>query len=308
MIRNKILKLITLIYSILLVYFYDGGDLLDYKNYYAEVGNYSILNGFLHYVGSLGASEPIYYVITYTSSILGVPHALLVIILNFLLISSYLNNFDQKNKFALFIAMSMLVGFHFSMLFTELERLKLGFIFTFIALSYEQRKWRYCLLMLAFLSHLSLLILFVVQILVDTLNPRGWRLKINFKNLIIGTLLILILLATSQESLQAKLQHYVRGLNYFSFIEAFLITIYFSFLAQRNRAEVMILGIIITLLSPFIGGGRLLIIALPIFFMRVQGSKKFINQLALFPIAMYYLIRGIMFFYNTVETGRGITI
>ena len=308
MISNKILKLITVIYSILLIYYYDGGDLLDYRNYYAEVGNYGILNGFRYYVGSLGASEPIYYVITYTSSTLGVPHALFVIILNFLLISSYLNNFDQKSKFSLFMAMSMLVGFHFAMLFTELERLKLGFIFTFIALSYEQRKWRYCLLMLALLSHLSLLILFIVQILVDTVNPRGWRLKINFKNLIIGTLLFLILLATRQEALQAKLQHYVRGFDYSSFIEAFLITIYFSFLAQRNRAEVMILGSIISLLSPFIGGGRLLIIALPIFFMRVQGSKKVINQFVLFPIGMYYLIRGIMFLYNTVEMGRGIKI
>lgn len=288
--------------------YYRGGDLLDYENYYLGLRHYNFFDGFLYYVGSLGAAEPVYYIITFLSSKMYIPHYFLILILNYYLIVGFLRNFNQERHFSLFIAFCMLVGFHFAMLYTELERLKIGFIFVFYAISSTSLRKRYLLFSLGVLSHFSIAILLIVFIIHDTLRPRGWKVHFDFKKVLIVIIFIAVLILGNHAAIQSKVQHYLRAPDYIAFIESACLAIFFGLVAQNNRSIVVTLGFVVSLLSPVFGGGRLLILVLPLFFCWAADNQKALNQFLILPLALYYLFRGIMFAVNVVYTGRGITV
>lgn len=287
---------------------YQGGDLIDYRDFYLFVKPLSLVDGYVSYREYLGASEPIYYLVNRLGGFLGLPHLLFSLILNLALIYSFLINLNGHSKYSLFLGLCVLLGFHFGMLYTELERLALGLTFIFLAQHRGEKFQFYFFNLLGILSHFSLAIVVFAKLLSDMLAISRGKPKINLTVTLPFICIFFLVIAFFREPIQSKIEFYTGQLSILAALEMLLVVLFFFLVSEKHKYKIMVLGSISLFLSPFLGGGRLFIIILPMLFIYCSDNRRILNQLASLPLLAYFLIRGFNFAYHTFSFGRGITL
>lgn len=322
--RSKALPLIT-VCGISLCYFlisiYEGGDLIGYQSYFSNVKQRSILEGYLFYRSILGASEPVYYLLTWYISNLGVDYLVFKVAIAsclYIVLSTTLLRFSIPLPSILLFCST---NFYLLALYSELERLSVAMIFFLLALrSKSQGKlfWTTLFCGLALGSHLQITILLFAIILgyqVESIALRRDWMKIRINSLLKQVLALSLVLAsvvaflasaageTFFATINHKIEYYSGSSSMLSLLQAALL-FPLMFLLSKNRLRDTVVYAIISCFIFVFGGDRLNIFLAMLVLILAYTNNRWRHPLALVAHT-YFTVKGLNFMFLVITTGRG---
>lgn len=312
MIKKKFIFLaVFMIANILILPSYVTGDRANYQEYYETIIGLSLSDSFVELILILSAFEPIFFIISWFSAQIGFNYIVFSILLNLGLALAIIRVLERAKVSPVHLALILFGNFYFTVLFTELERLKLGFLFLFLAKATNESRYKYTFSILSILSH------FQIGILIFALNFEkifkkvyrfGLSLKFNTNQLVLGTISLSVLLFVYLQTnfgsyIFYKLSAYSNNYSILGILK------YFSFgltliIASTNRKSAIY---IVTSLFPFmmmLGEQRInIFLAILITYEIVKNNKSgiFIR----FAITIFFLLKSMSFWINFIEKGRG---
>jgi hypothetical protein len=186
------------------VYSQGARDNFYYYNFfeYLKSNNPNFFTGFFKYHNLTGASEPIFYFVSYLISIMNVSYVSYISILNIFFIaclSYFLASFKNKFYFYFLAITYISCDFYVFVLLSEVHRLKLGFAFSFLLLASLMKNKKlvfyYVMMIMSHFQTGMLSLLFFNKI------------KLRFKNVAIIVLILLPLMPMIYQKFIA----YIRG-------------------------------------------------------------------------------------------------
>lgn len=310
---------ILLCYS--LISFYEGGDFYSYQSYFSAVNQFGVFEGYLYYRNVLGAPEPVYYLITWSISSLGVEYfAFKVAIASCLYIvsSATLLRFGIPG---LMIILFCSTNFYLLALYSELERLGVAMIFILLGLqSQSQGKLVRVVLfgVLALGSHSQTAILLLAIGLgkqVESIALHGGIKKISLKALVGQVLVLVFTVAAVVEfmvsplggvaitTLEQKIDYYSGSSGIAPLVQAALF-FPLMFLFSKNRLRDTVIYAVISVFIFVFGGERLNIFLAMFVLMLAFTNNRWKHPLALLA-HVYFTVKGLQFISLVIETGRG---
>lgn len=301
--------LISFFWSVFLLSNYTEGDYVDYSGAYEAMYEKPYMQSYLIYGGLIGSSEPIPFTISWIAANIGFDRISFVSLFNSLTVIAFLA-LGRKIKGSLVVlSVITLSNLYFLALFTELERLKFGFLFFFISIYfYERKRLFFVLSLIAILSHLQFLIMYGGLLLVyfkDQFKDLALHFRIK-KNLVSITLLAVCLLVLMSDALVAKFIYYRNefpGFNYLHLLKL-LPFVVLSYYYAQNKGDVLICFLPLFIMIALVGGNRLIIFAYFIFLYFAFQRRSGLN-LGVLATTVYFAITGAYFIFNIFESGRG---
>lgn len=302
-----IYSIIPFSFSCFLTINYDGGDFIDYKNYFHKLYGYDIFTGYILYFNTLGATEPFYYLLNFLFCNVGFNYYHFVLFFNFLFILTFLINIKEFSFYTYIVATSYLIGFHAAMLYVELERLKVAFVFFFLGLNNKSKFLSSSLLLISVFCHYSIIIIFFGKLLQKMFLTYSGKVYLKYKY--IGYFAILLFIPIIfYDKFFIKVDHYISSFKTIIFFEALITLLYIIICYPKSFFGFLIFSLPILSLSPFFEGGRILILWTPTIFLLSTIKTTYYSRLLFFPFIIYFLYRGINFACLTYQNGRGITL
>jgi hypothetical protein len=303
-----------------LVSIYRGGDLITYQSYFTEVKKFGLFDGYLFYRSRVGAAEPVYYLITWLVSSLGVEYfAYKVTIASYIFIVSgaTLLRFGVPT---LVIILFCSTNFYLLALYTELERFSFAVLFLLLAMRARSRGRMISVVLLGILSlgsHFQILILFVaigLSWVFESILLRGGR-RIGANNAI-RLILGLVAIACSgaallsgpisgliAENIGKKLEYYILTPTIVSLTQA-LALFPLMLMVSRKRIRDSLIYAVISVAVFLFGGDRLNIFLVMFVLMLAFANNRWKHPLVL-PAHAYFTFKGVQFISLVIETGRG---
>ncbi len=307
-ISQSLISILVFFVSLFFLEMYEGGDFERYRSYYDAISRASLIDAFSSYRNILGASEPLYFFVSWILSFLGISYIFFVSLSNSILCFVFLNWCFLRFRASLFPAICVLSNFYFFVLFFELERLKLAFIFYFISLSFFGGYKRTFSAFLSISSHFQLMVLLAANY-IDFAFKKLTRTilygKLDFILLVVFVFLSFLAYKFSEYFFE-KISFYYEGLDYLALVKFIPFLILFIYLGLKlNRFFQMIcVGTLFSLLTLFLGGDRLNILAFFFVLPFLLKVKKGINFAGFF-LLVYFGGKGVLFLYNIILYGRG---
>lgn len=184
--------------------FYAGlvRDNINYSGFYSvDLYRLSLAESYQLYRQHVGASEPIYFLYSYLFSISGFKFEYSILVLNFLFSSTIvlfsLKINMSKLKVVIFCVF-LCFNYYFFVLFSELHRLLLGFIFITLSFCTVSPRLRLVLFSLSVLSHLQMLFLLPLYL--------KWRLD---KKLVLSLAFLLVFVLLFFDALAGKVTYHL---------------------------------------------------------------------------------------------------
>lgn len=307
---NRLIISITSLYifffSIYLLGIYTEGDYIDYSNAYEAILGKSYLQAFISYQGLIGSSEPIHFTISWIASNIGIDRILFVSLFNALTAFIFLKLGKKLNASLFILLLIVVTNFYFFALFTELERLKFGFLFFFSALYFiENRKLFIIFSIVTVLTHLQFLVIYAGFLAIYFLKQiknilLNYRMEIKVLFFIAISISITVLMF---DQLNAKFIYYYQQVQFLALLKVMPFVALILFYAQ-NKREVLVFIMPLLLMIFLIGGNRLIIFAYFIFLFNGIRYNRGLN-FGIFVTSLYYFIGSIIFIFNIYEHGRG---
>lgn len=283
---------------------YSKGDSARYTYFYNSLHDYSFIDGYSFYETSLGASEPIYYVMIFFFNE----------IVNKTIFFSFLNAFfgfilsKRLLKIGMHPILLILIAFnfYFLVLLIPAERLKVSIIFLLLSVSDLGLRYRITSLILSLLSHFQTFILIAARFK-DTIKKLYLSLRFgNIKNIFKIVLLFLILLSVPyyfRDDIGEKLAAYNDEGGIKALVKPFFFLILNLFYVSRDKFEIWIIHLPIMIAAFFIGDSRLVIFSFGIFLYYALQYKRGINFGTLISL-LYFAGKGIEFLINVKSNGH----
>jgi hypothetical protein len=304
-----------------LISIYESGDFYRYQSYFSGVNRFGVLEGYLYYRNVLGAPEPVYYLITWFISSLGVKYfAFKVAIASclYIILSATLLRFGIPG---LMIILFCSTNFYQLALYSELERLSVAMIFILLGLQYlSQGKSVRAILFgaLALGSHSQTAILLLAIGLgkqVESITLHGGIKKLSLKALFgqalalgftvaaVVAFMVSPLGGVAITTLEQKIDYYSGSSGIASLVQAALF-FPLMFLFSKNRLRDTVIYAVISVFIFVFGGERLNIFLAMFVLMLAFANSRWKHPLALLA-HVYFTVKGLQFISLVIETGRG---
>lgn len=303
--------LLAFLLSLFLLHFYTKGDQLHYTAFYNGVHNFDFFRGYLFYNRSLGASEPIYYIIIYIFSAF-LKKNFLIAMVNAILsynVSLVLTRL-QVNKL---LIISLLLNFYMIVLFTGAERLKFSIaILSFYFLASGSLKQN-SLLLLSVFTHFQTSLLAIGIKFKDILYfiRSIFLLRMSFKKVFLMTLLVLgslgalVAFYLLQKQLMQKWNYYSSSQSLMNIIKPTIFLV--LTLCYRKKISLLeIFGMFLPLIviSMLLGSERIVIFCYFVFFYYASRVNHGIN-IGILLSQSYFIYKGIDFIINILQHNKG---
>lgn len=286
---------------------YTEGDQIKYIQAYNNMESVPLLDAFTNYSLIIGSLEVGYFLIIWFASNLGISKILLIGCINSLL-ASLLVNLLLKYNVSIFVILTLIFGnFYFIALYTELERLKFGFLFFVIALTLiNKKKYFYFFSSLSLINHTQFL-LFYTGFFLGSLIPSLRGVLNNFKVgkslVFVNLLLLAIFTFFMQEHIITKATFYFSNINFLSFLKScplIFLAYFYSKKDSMSFAVLLILAIGVLLL----GGDRInIFIYFSFLYYGLQVNRGL--NFGILITSLYFTFKGILFINNIMDYGRG---
>lgn len=288
--------------------YYQYGDLEHYKYFYDNIKSYSIIEGFAFYTSSLGASEPIYYIIVYIVSFLDINKELFFTLINsvfgFCLSYSLL-----KLRMHPLLLIPLFYNFYFLVLLGPAERLKMSLFFIILIFMVRRTSWKQLLFLFSILTHFQSFLLlifnnarrlsdFVIKFL------RGRLLKSVFFYIIIAFFFLIGLLIFAP-TFERKVIGYSDNMSIDNIFKSLLFLILTILYVKKSDLFLVLFMHLPFLLASFVvGESRIVIFSFFIFVFWGIQYKRGLN-LGLTFCLIYFAYKGVVFLNDIVQYGEG---
>jgi hypothetical protein len=292
--------------SLWILPYYTEGDLINYNAVYESLKGVDLIAGFGIYAGWLGSYEPIHFIFSWVFSNVGLERIQFIAILNAILGLSFVILCEKYRVNNLIAITLVFMSFYFMVLFTELERLKLAFIFFFSSLYfYDSKKRSFLLSLLCLFTHVQFLVIYAGALLVyfQRQSVKVYREKKINKSFLVLVIVGLAFVLIMRHHIIYKLMHYYSGLEFVALIK-FLPFVLLSLLYARKKVTCVVFFMPISILVLLVGGSRLNIFGYFIFLYYALQYRRGLN-LGVVVTSVYFGIQSIVFLSNIFETGRG---
>jgi hypothetical protein len=275
-------------------YAYD--DLKLYNLSYEQISNLNLLEAYAIYFLIIGSFEPVHFFLTWIASNVGLDRNLFVGICNLLLFTSFFQLCRSYRVNTLVILFVCFSSFYFWILFLELERLKLSFVFLFYAglMSRNNGKYQLIFYLLAVITHLqsSFILLGIFCFYKRDYIFRLFKGYLNYY-LILIILLIVGVFSLLSTHIYYKLISYLGGLFFIDFLKMLIFPI-ISFIYKKSIFQVLVIFLPTLLAVIVLGGGRLNIIAYFLTLLFILPISQGFN-IATLALSMYFMIKNYLF-------------
>lgn len=262
---------------------YTGGDPVLYRYAYDALGTATLEHGFFLYSVILSSTEPVYFVLVWISSHLGIPREFFIGISSAVLALLATVLLVRRGASTAIAAIIVSSSFYFILLYTTTERLKIAVIFLIASMLTTQKpKTAIAFAFLATAAHIqvSLIYFSILTIYMSGQLRQAVKTKALPPNMIGTILIVIIVIAASyfilRGQISAKSTSYV-GLGQQSELIMVAPFYFLSLFYTKKYVEVTLLFIPIFVLTPIIGYGRLNIFSYFIFLYYAVGVRKGLN-------------------------------
>ncbi|MFN5254434.1 MAG: hypothetical protein ACK5BY_01175 [Limnohabitans sp.] len=287
------------------------GDHFKYRLNYDSLADSGVVDGYFLYNSQLGAGEPVYYLLTYLLSNLGVDFEIFNNILTFLLVYLTISVLTRGGLSISLAAIILFPSYYLMVLSIDVIRLKVAIIFFLIALNDSKN---YKSIILSILSQFQIIGYYVSWILAAIINKalsnlvkNSWKFTFNLRSALKFFLilsLIIILLNVFLMYLVEKIAHYSDQGSLMSLLQLLvfplLIGLNFGFFSKK-----FYFFIPLVVMSFFVGPGRVTIMIYAAF-LYMTSKLRFNNFLLLnVPFSVYYLSKTYLYISALIDSGSG---
>ncbi len=303
------LSLITFGLSMIILPHYQGGDQLFYRETYSLLSDLDFIKGYKVYFLNLGATEPIYYLIIWISSHIGIDKDIFIAIANSILTYVALGLLIRRNVSLLISAIVVLTNYYFWVMYTGAERLKFGFIFLIISLYSIKNLKRFSTI--AVLSHFQTTLIYIPMLfsyVVKSIMPIISSKKVRTGSMIISILTLIFLLVfvvIFYSQILSKVQYYfINGESHLYKIFLFMLLTIIYAGKKQNIENVVLLFIPLIILTFIVGDERVNMMGYFIFLYYAVQVNKGINMGVLVS-SLYFIVKTYFFMDNILVHGDG---
>lgn len=293
--------------SLFFIPYYIYGDQVHYHRIYDGVSYFNLSDAYSFYKANIDSQEPVYFLLSWVSSTLGIDKIYFVTFFNVLLSFFAYKYFTKIGGHPFVVFLIVTFGYYSYVLFFAAERLKFGFLFLLIGLLYSKR--RYIFYVVSVLSHaqmIALLSSFVVfRFKDDVLNIlRNNKVSKNTLFLLMsGAIVSVLVFFIMREHLLSKINSYFELKGVFELIKlgAFFILSYFY---AKDKSNAVALFVPLFFLVLIFGGERINFLGYFVFlYFSLQYKKGF--NLGSVLVNSYFFYTGAVFLWKIVKYGNG---
>lgn len=299
--------LFSIILSIALFGYYDGGDQKHYHAYWDVVPELSFFEAYTRSKLMLGSAEPGYTLMSFIFAGI-IDKDILISLLNGLL-GFYLAKWMIRKKVSLLVISLTLSNYYLLVLFFAAERLKLSLLFILIAENYRVTSMVWYLA--AMLSHVSSALLLLIKYS-NTVLGNFYRIlltgAVTKKNVLLfclGTMIIASITIILYEHILSKLEFSGVG-DKFSIVAVIKIMVFvaFSIIYSKKRLEPLIASIPLFLFGAMLGPERITMFAFLMFMYYGLQHRRGVN-VGVIVASVYFMLKGVIFVDTFITYGNG---
>lgn len=292
---------------------YTGGDPSLYRYVYDALATESLSHGFFFYSVILSSTEPLYYIIIWTLSHIGVPREVFIGASSAVLALLSTNILVKRGANLLIASVVVSSSFYFILLYTTTDRLKIATIFLIASvLSADRLKLAIVFAFLATAAHIQVAILYLSFITIYTTNQLRTAIKTGtISSNVIGTTVVVIAVILVSyyvigNQIASKADSYI-GLgkteDLFRVLPFYFATLYYA----KDRISVTLLFLPIIALTPIVGYGRLNIFSYFILLYYCSEKRQGIN-IPVILTTLYFGYSSYVFLSRIIEFGEPLLV
>lgn len=302
---SLVVALVVFLISIVFGPGYQYGDQAHYREIYAEIGGRDFFDAYSHYSLGLSSSEIVHFFLSWVASTIGVEKDLFISGFNGLFAFYVMRLFSRWKVNLIVSSFIVLTNFYFLVIFFSAERLKFGVFFVVLSLLFiERKRFFFFFSLLAFFSHVQVLIIYASIFLgyFSNVCRRGLTFAI-LRNLFVISIFSLLSVLFMYDHLVSKFAAYHRAQEPFDF---FRMAIFFimSFYYAKNRPQVVFVFIPMALAVFLVGDERVNLMGYFVFLYYALPVAKGIN-IAVISTSIYFAYFGLRFMNNISKYGTG---
>jgi hypothetical protein len=309
---QAIIAIVVYLTGLYIFPYYTFGDQFHYNKVYHEIGNINIRDAFIYYQAHLSSKELIHFLLTWTTSSMGIKKDVVMSLSNAAL-AYYAISVMRKMHVAYPIAIIIVTtNFYFMVLYFSAERLKYGILFSIISMLYINNIRQFIVIsMLSVVSHVQMLLVYSsIGLRWFLVSVYGFMKTLKLKKaLIIYPIIIIALLYVGKYLLQqhiiTKYESYYQSFNFsISALPKVIIFMIASIWYSKNKIETMLLFVPIIFATYIVGGERINILAYLLFLysmLRVNNGKN----IPIYASSLYFAIKGYYFISKVIQHGNG---
>jgi hypothetical protein len=295
-------------WSYILLSYYTEGDQVSYLKFYEFQKDLTIYSIFSKDKFILDTSEPLYKLLVWIGSNLGIDKKIYTSAFN-LILSLGLILFLKKEKAPLHSYFFILFNYYLIMLFAPAERLKYAYVFLIYS-TLVSYKLKYFFILLAVLCHAQIIILIIGYLLYFFLKfTQNKSLKLKFLS-ILYYMILLLFIYLFKGNIKIFLEFaYHKFTSYkadYFFVDYYKILILsFSFLlVTKKPIKLFIIYFPMIAISYIIGDQRIniLIFSIGMYYIIIE---KQLNHPIIIILMIYYFIKNTIFLYNIFKYNDG---
>lgn len=296
---------LVLLLSLLIMPFYTDGDQTVYGKVYEALPDLGLTEGFIFYSLSLSSEEFVHFFLSWVASRF-VEKGLFIALSNAILAYVTMSLFQKWRASVIIAFLLLLTNFYFLVLYFAAERLKFGFIFLALSMTYIDHVKRFFgFATLALISHVQIIIVYV-SILFNVFVRqivKLFRTATVSKSLLFLIPFLFIPPLLVQDQIIAKFHSYynVRTLTELAKILVFLLL---SLWYSKKKMETIILFIPIVITVYLVGGFRVNLFGYFVFLyygLQFRGGWNF----GVLATSAYFAYSSIGFLANVFQHGDG---
>lgn len=242
---------------------YTGGDPSLYRYVYGALATENLRHGFFFYSVILSSTEPLYYLLVWSLSHLGIPREIFIGTSSAILAFLSVKILVQRGANIILATVIVSTSFYFILLFTTTERLKIAVIFLIASvLMINRPRIAIVFAFLAVSAHIQVAILYLsFATIYVTAELRNAIVSKSLSVRLIGTTVAVFIFSLAAyyvigNQIASKAGSYI-GLGETSdlvrVLPLFLMTLWYS----KDRINALLLFLPIIALTPIVGYGRL---------------------------------------------------
>jgi len=292
---------------------YTGGDPSLYRYVYDALATESLSHGFFFYSVILSSTEPLYYIIIWTLSHIGVPREVFIGVSSAILALLSTNILVRRGAHLLVASAVVSSSFYFILLYTTTDRLKIATIFLIASvMSANRLRLAIAFAFLATAAHIQVAILYLSFITIYMANQLRTAIKIGtISSNVIGTTVAVIAVVLVSyyvigNQIASKANSYI-GLgkteDLIRVIPFYLATLYYA----KDRVNVSLLFLPIIALTPIVGYGRLNIFSYFILLYYCSEKRQGVN-IPVILSTVYFGYSSYVFLARIIEFGEPLLV
>ncbi len=293
--------------SLLFIPYYVYGDQVHYQRIYDGISYLNLSDAYIFYKTNIDSKEPVYFLLSWVSSTLGIDKVYFIAFFNVLLSFFAYKYFTKIGGHPFVVFLIVTFGYYSYVLFFAAERLKFGFLFLLIGLLYSKR--RYIFYVVSVLSHVQMIALlssFVVfRFKDDVLNIlRNNRVsKSTLFLLMSGSIISVLVFFIMREHLLSKINSYFEIRGFFELVKlgSFFVLSYFY---AKDKSNAVAFFLPLFFLVFIFGGERINFLGYFVFLYFALQYKKGFNLGNLF-VNSYFFYTGAIFLWKIFKYGNG---